>query len=353
MATDPELQEKNSLQNRHPHFEPARHADSADAATQVVQLATGYWFSRCLQVVAEIGVADALSDAPRPAADLAQAVGADPDSLHRVLRLLSSQGVFAVAEGGYSHTPLSRMLRSDHPHSLRSYVRLVGSPLFWDSYAEIEYVIRTGQTGVSKIEPRGVFAYFNDHPAIVELFNDAMRGKAESAIGPVLAAYDFSGFRTVADIGGGLGHLLKAILRTAPQTRGILFDLPHVVAQVAPADRLELQGGDFFRGPLPPSDCYVLMEVLHDWSDAQCIAILRQVRAAALTHAKLLVVETVLPPDNRPHFAHHLDINMMVLTGGRERTPDEFARLFAESGFQRTRVIPTCGVYAIVEAATA
>src|SRR5579884_4107690 len=102
MATDPELQEKNSLQNRHPHFEPARHADSADAATQVVQLATGYWFSRCLQVVAEIGVADALSDAPRPAADLAQAVGADPDSLHRVLRLLSSQGVFAVAEGGYS-----------------------------------------------------------------------------------------------------------------------------------------------------------------------------------------------------------------------------------------------------------
>lgn len=193
---------------------------------QVVQLATGYWFSRCLQAVAEIGVADALSDAPRSAADLAQAVGAHPDSLNRVLRLLSSQGVFAFGGSGYSHTPLSRALRSDHPHSLRSYVRFVGSPLFWDSYAEMEHVIRTGQTGVSKIEPRGVFAYFNDHPAIIELFNDAMRGKAESAIGPVLAAYDFSSFGTVADIGGGLGHLLKAILQTAPQTLLPDPDLP-------------------------------------------------------------------------------------------------------------------------------
>ena len=353
MATDPKLQRENSLQNQHPHLEAARHADAADAVMQVVQLATGYWFSRCLQAVAEIGVADALSDAPRSAADLAQAVGADPDSLNRVLRLLSSQGVFAFGDSGYSHTPLSRALRSDHPHSLRSYVRFVGSSLFWDSYAEMEHVIRTGQTGVSKIEPRGVFAYFNDHPAIIELFNDAMRGKAESAIGPVLAAYDFSGFGTVADIGGGLGHLLKAILQTAPQTRGILFDQLHVIAQVAPADRLELQGGDFLRGPVPPSDCYVLMEVLHDWTDEQCVAILRQVRATAPAHAKLLIVETVLPPDNRPHFAHHLDINMMVLTGGRERTPDEFARLFAESGFQLTGAIPTRGVYAIIEAATA
>src|SRR5581483_631641 len=182
MATDPKLWQENSQQNQHPHLEAARPA-AADAVMQVVQLATGYWFSRCLQAVAEIGVADALSDAPRSAADLAQ-------------------GVFAFGDSGYSHTPLSRALRSDHPHSLRSYVRFVGSPLFWDSYAEMEHVIRTGQTGVSKIEPRGVFAYFNDHPAILELFNDAMRGKAESAIGPVLAAYDFSGFGTVADIGG-------------------------------------------------------------------------------------------------------------------------------------------------------
>jgi hypothetical protein len=195
-----------------------------------------------------------------------------------------------------------------------------------------------------------VFAYFNDHPETMELFNGAMRGKAESAIGPVLAAYDFSGFGSVADIGGGLGHLLKAILHAAPHTEGVLFDQPHVVSQVAPTDRLEPRGGDFFRGPLPACECYILMEVLHDWTHEQCVYILRQVRAAASPGAKLLVIETVLPPDNRPHFAHHLDIAMMVLTGGRERTPNEFARLLSEVGFRLNRVIPTRSAYSIVEA---
>ena len=351
MATDSKLQQyDNSPQNEHPNLQATRHSDAADAVMQLVQLATGYWFSRSLQAVAEMGVADVLCDDPLPAADLARAVRANPDSLNRVLRLLSSQGVFAFSEGRYSHTPLSRALRDDHPHSLRAYVRFVGSPLFWDSYAEMEHVIRTGETGVNKIEPRGVFAYMNDHPATMELFNGAMRGKAESAIGPVLAAYDFSGFSSIADVGGGLGHLLKAILQKVPNARGVLFDQPHVVAQAASADRLELRGGDFFRGPLPQCDCYILMEVLHDWTDERCVDILRQVRAAASKDAKLLVVETVLPPDNRPHFAHYLDINMMVLTGGRERTPDEFSRLFSDSGCRLSRVIPARGVYSIVEA---
>jgi hypothetical protein len=216
MSIDPKLQRDNPLPTEHAHLGAGGHADAANAVMQVVQLATGFWFSRCLQAVAEIGVADVLSDEPQAAADLARTVGANTDSLNRVLRLLSSQGVFAFVDGRYSHTPLSRALRADDPHSLRSYVRFVGTPLFWDSYAEMEHVIRTGNTGVTKIDPRGVFAYMNDHPHVMELFNGAMRGKAESAIGPVLAAYDFSAFQSVADIGGGLGHLLKAILQTAP-----------------------------------------------------------------------------------------------------------------------------------------
>ena len=350
MLLNSKLHHDNPPQAEHAHLEAVLHADAADPVMQVVQLATSYWLSRCLQAVAEIGVADVLSEDARSAADLARAVGANPDSLNRVLRLLSSQGIFAFADGGYSHTPFSRLLRDDHPHSLRSYVRFVGTPLFWNSYAELEHVIRTGETGVSKIEPRGVFAYMNDHPEVMEIFNEAMRGKAESAIGPVLAAYDFSVFRSVADIGGGLGHLLKAILQTAPNTRGVLFDQPHVIAQATPAERLELRDGDFFRGPLPQCDCYLMMEVLHDWTDDQCVDILRQVRAAAPNNAKLLVIETVLPADNRPHFAHHLDINMMVLTGGRERTPDEFTRLFSDSGFRLSRVIPMRGAYSILEA---
>lgn len=348
MPIDPQLQHDESP--RHAHLEAVGSADIADAVMQLVELATGYWFSRSLQVVAEIGIADVLSDEPRSAEDLARAVGAHPDSLNRALRMLSSQGIFALSNGRYSHTSLSRVLRDDHPHSLRSYIRFVGTPMFWNSYAELEHVIRTGETGLSKIEPRGVFAYFNDHPSVMDLFNGAMRGKAESAIGPVLAAYDFSAFRSIADIGGGLGHLLKAILKTSPNTQGVLFDQPHVVAQVADADRLELRGGDFFRDPVPKCDCYTLMEVLHDWTDEQCVDILQHVRAAAPNDAKLLIIETVLPPDTRPHFAHHLDIAMMVMTGGRERTPDEFAHLLGESGFRLSRVIPTRSAYSIVEA---
>jgi hypothetical protein len=348
MVRDPKRQRDTLPQNQDAKVE----ADATDPVMQLVQLATSYWFSRCLQAVAEIGIADALTEEPHSAADLAQTVGANPDSLDRVLRLLSTQGIFVLTDGRYSHSPLSRILRDDHPHSLRSYVRFVGTPLFWDSYAEMEHVIRTGQTGVSKIEPCGVFAYMHDHPDVMELFNGAMRGKAESAIGPVIASYDFSGFGSIADIGGGLGHLLKAILQTTPNTQGVLFDQPHVIAQVASAERLQLRAGDFFHDPLPQCDCYILMEVLHDWTDEQCVDILRRVRAAAPNEAKLLVVETVLPQDNRPHFAQHLDINMMVLTGGRERTPDEFSRLFSDSDFRLRRVIPTRGAYSIVEASS-
>jgi O-methyltransferase domain/Dimerisation domain len=354
MATNPQLEGQQFPQAREQktHLVTVREEQQpAASATALVEVATGYWAARCLQVIAELGVADALGEEPRTAAELADGVGANADSLDRVLRLLVSLGIFSVSDGRYGHNTLSRAIREDNPHSMRAYLRFVGTPLFWDSYGALEHVVRTGATGVSKIEPRGVFAYFQEHPEIATIFDGAMRGKAESAIGPVLAAYDFSEFETIADVGGGLGHLLKAILGAYPQVRGVLFDLPQVAERVTPAQRLEIQPGDFFRGPLPRCDAYLLMEVLHDWTDAQCAEILRQVRKAAPADAKLLVIETVLPGDARPHFGHHLDINMMVLTGGRERTADEFARLFDANGFRLTRVIPAQGPYTVVEAA--
>ena len=190
-----------------------------------------------------------------------------------------------------------------------------------------------------------------------------MKSKAQSVISPVLTAYDFSIFGTIGDIGGGLGHLLQAVLKSAPKLRGVLFDQPHVVERVGVdetiANRLVLQGGDFFRGPLPRCDAYVLMEVLHDWTDEQSRQILQQIRKAAPDKAKLLVVETVLPNESAwaaghgEHFGNHLDINMLVLTGGRERTPDELAKLFADCGWQLARVIPTPSPYSIVEAVAA
>ena len=329
-----------------------------ESVMRLVEISAGYWLPRALHVVADLAVADALDQQPRSAADLAKEVGVDADALDRVLRLLASHGVFDRRNGKYAHNTLSRALRSDHPQSMRAYVRLVGLSVFWKSWGALEQVVRSGKPAV-----RDIFAYFKEHPQETEIFDAGMKSKAQSVISPVLAAYDFSIFRAIGDIGGGLGHLLKAVLKSAPNLRGFLFDQPHVVERVelddTIASRLILQGGDFFRGPLPRCDAYVLMEILHDWPDEQSRQILQQIRKAAPSMAKLLVVETVLPNEsawaagNGEHFGNHLDINMLVLTGGRERTPDEFATLFAECGWQLARVIPTLSPYSIVEAVAA
>lgn len=322
---------------------------------QLVEISAGYWLPRALHVIADLGVADSLDEEARSAEYLAEKVGANPDALDRVLRLLASHGIFQRCDGKYAHNALSRGLCSDNPHSMRAYVRLVGLPVFWNSWGLLEQVVRKGKPAV-----RDIFGYFKEHPSETEIFDAGMESKAETAIPPVMAAYDFSGFNSIADIGGGLGHLLKAILRISPKSRGVVFDQPHVVERVEPdqtiGGRLTTQGGDFFRGPLPRCDAYILMEVLHDWTDKQSRQILEQVRQAASPNAKLLIVETVLPDEaswaagKGEHFGHHLDINMLVLTGGRERTPAEFGRLFADSGWRLSRVIPTPSPYSIVEA---
>jgi len=329
------------------------HADPG-SVMRLVEISAGYWLPRALQVVADLGVADKLDDEPQPAAFLAERCGANPDALDRVLRLLASQGIFDRRGGTYAHNTLSRALRGDHPHSMRAYVRLLGLPLLWQSWGELGQVARTSKPAVNDI-----FSYFRDHPEESAIFNAGMKAKAQSAILPVIAAYDFSSFETIGDIGGGQGHLLKAILREAQSSRGVLFDQPHVVAQVeadeAETGRFSVEGGDFFRGPLPRCDAYVLMEVLHDWTDGQSKRILQQIRKSAPAAAKVLIVETVLPGETAwadgkgAHFGHHLDINMLVLTGGRERTIEEFKRLFASSGWGLTRAIATASPYSIVE----
>jgi O-methyltransferase domain len=329
-----------------------------ESVMRLVEMSAGYWLPRALHVVADLAIADALGQEPRTAADLARDVGADADAVDRVLRLLASHGVFDRRSGKYVHNELSRALRSDHPQSMRAFVRLVGLPVFWKSWGALEQVVRSGKPAVSDI-----FTYFREHPQETEIFDAGMKSKAQSVISPVLAAYDFSTFGTIGDIGGGLGHLLKAILKSAAKLRGVLFDQPHVVERVAVeeaiAGRLILQGGDFFRGPLPRCDAYIVMEILHDWTDEQSRQILQQIRRAAPLMAKLLVIETVLPGDsawakgNGEHFGNHLDINMLVLTGGRERTPDEFSSLLTDSGWQFARVIPTSSSYSIVEAVAA
>src|ERR1700716_2553187 len=196
----------------------------SESVMRLVEISAGYWLPRALHVVADLAIADALDHEPRSAADLAKSVGVDADALDRVLRLLASHGVFDRRNGKYVHDTLSRALRTDHPQSMRAYVQLVGLPVFWKSWGALEQVVRSGKPAVNDI-----FAYFRGHTQETEIFDAGMKAKAQSAISPVIAAYDFSIFDTIGDIGGGLGHLLRAVLKSAPELRGVLFDQPHVL----------------------------------------------------------------------------------------------------------------------------
>ena len=184
---------------------------------------------------------------------------------------------------------------------------------------------------MEKISPAGVFNYLADRPEEARLFNAAMTAKAHGHVAGILGAYDFSGFRVIGDIGGGHGHLLRAVLERAPATRGVLFDLPNVLREVADlaSERLALQPGDFFSDPLPACDAYLLMEVIHDWGDEEATAILKAVRAAAPAHAKLLVIEQIVPDEPGPHWAKTLDMLMLAVTGGLQRTGQEYGALLA------------------------
>jgi hypothetical protein len=316
------------------------------------QIASGYRLSRCLLVISDLGVADVLDETPCTAAELAAAVGAHPDALGRVLRLLSAHGVFVCQGEMFGHSSTSRLLRSDHPHSMRALVRLIGSPINWTIYEALEHAVRTGHPATEKMLPSGLWPYYQEHPEEGSLFNVAMAAKARGQVGGVLTAYDFSGFDRIGDIGGGRGHLLRAVLASTPTANGVLFDLPHVIAEAADlaSERLKLQAGDFFHDALPLCDAYLVMEVIHDWGDEEAVAILKAIRRVAPPHAKLLLIEQIVPDDPGPHWAKMVDLHMLMLFGGRQRTQQEYEVLFEQASFSFQRAIDTGADTTILEA---
>ena len=327
--------------------------NAPDPAGTILQLAGGYCVPRSLHVVADLGVADALDETPRTAAELAREVGADGDALGRVLRLLAAHGVFEARDGTFAHSPASRLLRSDHPRSMRGLARMFGLSLNWKVFGGMEHSIRTGRPAAEEVVPEGFWSYFADHPDANAIFNAAMEGKAHGQVAAVVASYDFSAFRSIADVGGGRGHLLRAVLARVPAANGVLFDLPQVVAEAGaagPSDRLTLRGGDFFRDSLPVCDAYLVMEVIHDWDDERSSAILGGIRQAAPPQAKLLLIEQIVPADPGPHWSKMLDVHMLTLLGGRQRTRDEYDALLRRSGFSLEREIDTGAGISILEA---
>lgn len=307
--------------------------------------------SRALQVVADLGIADHVGDESVGAEALATACGLNPGALDRVLRLLTDCGVFTHDSAGYRHNDESRLLCSDHPQSMRAFAQMQGLPVFHNTYGHLSHSLRTGAPAFELVDDRGMFPYLTDHPEEARVFAAAMSAKALGDIAAILGAYDFTSAATIADIGGGRGHLLRAVLDATPQAHGILFELPDVVATLPPlGDRLSTQSGDFFVDPLPPADIYLVMEVVHDWPDAEASAILSAVRRASIPGARVLVIENILD-DNRPDpRGRTLDVIMLAVTGGRERTGRQLEVLLRNAGFSSTRVLDTAGPLRIAEA---
>ncbi|HET9116640.1 MAG TPA: methyltransferase [Pseudonocardiaceae bacterium] len=302
-------------------------------------------------MVADLGVADRIGDSPVPVTDLADSCAVEADALDRVLRLLATHGVFQKHDGGYGHTVSSRLLRADHPMSMRAFSQMMGLPLIWSSLTELAHAVRNGSPGLEILEPEGPWAYLRAHPGEAEIFGRAMTAKAGAEIAAVLDVYDFGELRTIADIGGGRGHLLCAVLGATPESHGILFDLPEVIDSLDLGhERMTATAGDFFVDPLPVADAYVLMEVLHDWADEECVAILRAIRRAAPAGSRLLIIEGVIPEEQPDPRASVLDIVMLTVTGGRERTTNEFSALFERAGFCLDKVVGTASPIRIVEA---
>lgn len=306
--------------------------------------------SASLHAIAELGVADQIGDESVPVKQLAAACGADADALDRVLCLLAAHGIFERESDGYRHNDASRLLRGDHPMSMRAFARMMALPVMKASFDRIDHSIRTGETSFDLVGGEGLWPYLVAHPKEREIFGQAMTAKAAGDTAAVLAAYDFGRFDTIADIAGGRGHLLRAVLDAEPSAEGILFDLPDVVAALEiDRDRLTGRPGDFFVDPLPSADAYILMEVIHDWPDAEAAAILTAVRRAASPGARVLIIENVLVDVGSDPRGHTLDVIMLTVTGGRERTAAELGKLLEGAGFAPSALIDTAGPLRIVE----
>ena len=328
---------------------------SKSAVDTLMEISMGFTLCRCLHVIAELGIADALGDTPVDVTALAADTGTHPDALNRALRVLAAHGIFTTEGGVYAHSPASRLLRSDHPQSVRSFVRMQGIRALWHVWEDFDHSIRTGRSAAEKSLPNGFWGYFAEHPEHSRLFNDAMTAQTHAHVAGILNIYDFSEFKTIADIGGGNGHLLRSVLDANPNAKGVLFDLPHVIeqAKAVPSDRITFHSGSFFEDRLPVCDAYLMKIVIHDWNDEEAAQILKAIRRAAPPHAKLLLVEFLVPEDGKPNWTLFVDLLMLGELTGKERTKSEFNDLPTGAGFKLDRVIDTGSNIYVLEASVA
>lgn len=317
-----------------------------------------YNTTQMLYVAAKLGIADLLAAGPQSSDELAAAVKAHPRSLYRVLRALTHVGVFAEeAQRHFRLTPMAELLRADAPGTLRPFVLSYGEAWWWQPWGHLLETVQAGTPAFEQTMGQGLFDYLAQHPDAAEIFNANMTSMTARDVPELVTTYDFSGPGVLVDVGGGHGALVTAILLAGARTNAVLFDRAAVLegarAQLEAAgvaDRCTLAAGSFFDAIPQGGDTYTLKDILHDWDDARALAILRNCRRAMDTQAKLLLIERVLPVGGEPAIGKMVDITMMVLTGGMERTEAEYASLLAQAGFALRRVLFTHSAASVIEA---
>ena len=334
-------------------------SEKAASVQRLHQIGAGYWVSQALYVAAKLGVSDALADGPRPVEELAAIVGADAGALFRLLRALAGYGLFTqTTPRCFGLTELGQIMRSDVPGSMRALAMRIEWD--WRTWEHMLYSVRTGRTAFEHIYGESFFEHLQRHPERAAVFDEAMTVYVKAHGVAVASAYDFSPFGTIVDVGGGHGAMMQAILLRYPRARGVLFDLPRVIVGAREAiDRAGLSarcrcvGGDFFAGVPNGEDGYLLSSILHDWDHQRSLTILRNCRRAMPEHARLLIVEMVIPEGDEPFFGKLVDLQMLVTLGGLERTAKEYQQLLVEAGFELIRIIPTQSPASLLEAAPA
>lgn len=322
---------------------------AVDLVMEMRRLLCGHMVSQALFVAAELQVPDLLADGPKGADELAEQTTCHAPSLRRLLRALAAFRIFLEREdGSFELTPLGATLRSDVPHSARATAIMFGAE-HARSWVELVHSVRTGETAFDHIYGMGLFDYAAKHPRMAEIFNRVMTQSSTFMASDIVDSFDFAPYRTIVDVGGGHGQLLASILKTNVAGNGILFDLPQAVEEAGSlieaegvADRCELAAGNFFERVPKGGDLYILKSIIHDWDYEHSVKILTNCRRAMNAGGTLLVIERVMPdrviPDPELEWTALMDLNMLVVAGGRERTESEYRQLFEAAGFSLTRM---------------
>ena len=329
---------------------------SAPAHTGILQIVNGAYVAGAVSCLAQLGIPDLIDAAPKSAEELAIEIGADAQALYRLMRATACVGVLSEGpDGKFSQTPMSKVLRSDANPSLRAFAIMGGREWHGRGWSHLEYCVRTGKQAPEQIYGVSIFEYLKQNPAEAQIFNDAMTDLSTIDSPAVAEAYNFDGIRSIVDVAGGHGLLLATILKKNAQMKGTLYEVPHVLegAKGGPLkpvmDRCTFASGDMFSSVPAGADAYIMKHIIHDWPDDACVKILKACRKGVNPGGKLLVVDTVIQPGNEFSPSKFLDLQMLIFPSGCERTEKQFRQLFAASGWQLSRIIPTAAADSIVE----